>query len=259
MTADADRSWADIHGAWGDAHAELYDLVFTSRGKNYENEADDITRIIRSRRPAAESLLDVACGTGAHLGRFGKAFDHTEGVELAEAMRSVARRRLPGVSVHPGDMRTFDLGRTFDAVVCLGNAIACVETLADMRLAVAQLVGHLEPGGVLVVEPGWFPEQFLDGYVGGHLVEEERRIVSRVTHSTRQGDSARVEIKFVVAQPDGIREWTDVFLMKLFTRDEYVSAFEDAGCAVEFADIPWRLGERPHNAPGLFIAVRKDS
>lgn len=258
MTDDSDRSWADIHGAWGDDHAELYDLVFTSRGKSYETEADDITGIIRSRLPAAASLLDVACGTGAHLSRFNGSFDHTEGVELAEAMRSVARRRVPETPIHPGDLRTFDLAKTFDSVVCLGNAIACVETLEDMEQAVAQLVKHVEPGGVLVVEPGWFPDQFLPGYVGGHLVREENRVVSRVTHSTRQDGSARVEIKFVVAEPQGIREWTDIFLMKLFTYDEYVTAFERADCAVEFMDIPWRLGEVPHNAPGLFIAVRKD-
>jgi SAM-dependent methyltransferase len=258
MTDDADRSWADIHAAWGDAHAELYDLVFASRGKNYTTEADDITGLIRSRLPAAASLLDVACGTGAHLARFSESFDHTEGVELAEAMRSVARRRLPDVSIHPGDMRTFDLARTYDAVICLGNAIACVETVTDLEQAVAQLVKHVEPGGVLVVEPGWFPDQFIDGYVGGHLVHEDHRIVSRVTHSTLQDGSARVEIKFVVAEPRGFQEWTDIFLMKLFTRDEYVAAFENAGCAVEFIDIPWRLGDRPHNAPGLFIAVRKD-
>jgi SAM-dependent methyltransferase len=252
-----DEDWARTHADWGHDHTELYDLVFRSRGKSFEKEADDVTQMIQSRFPGAASLLDVACGTGAHLVRFAELFDHVEGVELAPAMRIVAQSRLPGVNVHPGDMREFDLGRTFDTVLCLGNAVACMESSADLDTAVARLAAHVVPGGVLIVEPGWFPDQFIDGYVGGHLVREDGRVVARITHSTRQGLAIRVEIKFVVAEPTGIREWTDFFYMSLFTPEEYVSAFEKADCAVELIDIPWQLGNDKHNAPGLFIAVRK--
>ena len=83
---------------------------------------------LRSRLPAAKSLLDVACGTGAHLETFAKLFEHAEGLEFAPAMREIAERRLPGLAVHGGDMRGFDLGRAFDAVTCLGNAVACASS-----------------------------------------------------------------------------------------------------------------------------------
>ncbi|MFI5564431.1 class I SAM-dependent methyltransferase [Amycolatopsis japonica] len=252
-----EQDWADTHARWGEDHTELYDLVFRSRGKNFETEADDITRLIQSRFPAAASLADVACGTGAHLARFANSFDHVEGVDIAPAMLGVASRRLPGVNLQLDDMRTFDLGRKFDSVVCLGNAIACLESRADMEVAVKNLASHLVPGGVLVVEPGWFPDMFIDGYVGGHLVRDNGKVVSRITHSVREGDHARVEIKFVVGESTGLREWTDYFLMNLFTQEEYVSAFDRADCSVELLDIPWTLGADPHNAPGLFVAVRK--
>lgn len=101
---------------YGPDHAELYDVVFRSRGKDFEAEAVEHTRLIRSRFPAATTLLDVACGTGAHLATFARIFDHVEGLELTPAMRQVARKRLPQAVVHAGNMLDFDLGRTFDAV-----------------------------------------------------------------------------------------------------------------------------------------------
>ena len=237
-------------------HAELYDLVFRSRGKSFEDEADDLVRQIRDRHPGASSLLDVACGTGAHLERFATHFDHVEGLELEEPMRVVAARRLPSVTVHPGDMAAFDLGRTFDAVVCIGNAVACMLSSEDLDRAVARMAAHVEPGGVLAIEPWWFPDNFLDGYVGGHLVREDNRVITRITRSVREGLTTRMQIRFVVAEPHGIREWTDELVTSLFTREEYEAAFEAADCSVEF--VPgMKLANGRLNAPGLFLGIRK--
>ncbi|MGH4011325.1 MAG: class I SAM-dependent methyltransferase [Pseudonocardiaceae bacterium] len=241
---------------YGPDHAAVYDVVFRSRGKNFEAEAEDVTRLIRSRLPAANSLLDVACGTGAHLETFARLFEHVEGLELAPAMRRIAERRLPTLAVHQGDMRDFDLGRTFDAVTCMGNAVACVSSLDELDASIGRMARHLVPGGVLVAEPWWFPENFIDGHVGGHLVNEDSRVISRMTHSTRQGRKTRMEIRFVVADSSGIKDFTDVLNVSLFTRHEYLAAFERGGCAVEFVAGLCLEGGRP-NAPGLFVGVRK--
>lgn len=55
-------------------HAEIYDFIHAARGRDWSAEADGITRLIRERCPEAGSLLDVACGTGAHLERFAEHF-----------------------------------------------------------------------------------------------------------------------------------------------------------------------------------------
>lgn len=97
---------------YGPEHAELYELVFNSRGKDFEAETQKHADLIRSRVPAAKTLLDVACGTGAHLATFAKIFEHVEGLELTASMREVAVTRLPESVVHQGNMLDFDLGRT---------------------------------------------------------------------------------------------------------------------------------------------------
>src|SRR6266498_4870403 len=95
--------------------AEIYEPIYRLRGKDWVAEAEVVVKLVQERSPEAGSLLDVACGTGAHLETFARLMDHVEGLELATPMRVVAQRRLPGVTVHAGDMRNFDLGRTFDA------------------------------------------------------------------------------------------------------------------------------------------------
>ncbi|KFU75369.1 Methyltransferase domain-containing protein [Amycolatopsis lurida] len=242
---------------YGHDHVELYDLVFRSRGKDFGAEAEELAALIRDRKPGAATLLDVACGTGAHLERLAGLFDEVEGVEIAPAMREFAQLRLPDIDIHPGDMRDFDLGKKYDSLICIGNAVACMLSSHDLDKAVARMAEHLDHGGVLVVEPWWFPENFIDGYVGGHVVREDRRVVSRLTRSVREGLTTRMEIRFTVSEPEGMRAWTDELVTSLFTREEYELAFERAGCTVEFLSDPLQLSDGRANAPGLFVGVRK--
>ncbi|MEU4353341.1 class I SAM-dependent methyltransferase [Streptomyces virginiae] len=235
---------------YGQELAEVYEIFYRSRGKDWPAEAAHVTDLVRARCPEADSLLDVACGTGAHLETFGTLFRHTEGLEIAAPMRELAHRRLPAVTVHPGDMRAFGLGRTFDAVVCMFCAIGYLGTVADMRDAVRSMARHVRPGGVLVIEPWWFPENHVEGYVAGDLGRENGRTVARISHSTLQGRATRMEVRFLVGDSSGIREFTEVDVLTLFTKDEYLAAFADAGCTVEY--LPGDPTGR-----GLFVGVRQ--
>ncbi|MER7013626.1 class I SAM-dependent methyltransferase [Saccharopolyspora sp. NPDC000359] len=238
-------------GAFGPEHAEVYELTYRHRGKSWEDEARDVTRIVRSHHPGAASLLDVACGTGAHLAEFTEHFDHTEGVELAPAMRQLAVERLPPQTpVHAGDMRTFQLDRRFDVVTCLFTSTAFLPTPADLRRAVRTMAEHLVRGGVLVVEPWYFPETFLDGYLGGDLVRLDDRVISRVSHSVRRADATHLHVEWSVANASGIRRFTETEVMSLFTRDQYLAAFEAADCEAHYRP-GWLTGR------GLFVAVRR--
>jgi SAM-dependent methyltransferase len=241
---------------YGAEHADLYEVVFASRGKSFDREAKELADLVRSRFPGARSLLDVACGTAAHLAEFAGLFDHVEGIDHSADMLSVGRRERPELPLHQGDMRTFDLGRGFDAVVCLGNSVANMSTEDELVAAIDRMAAHLTPDGVLIVEPWWFPDNFLDGHVAGHIVTEAERVISRVTHASRQGDQTRHEVNFVVADADGIRTFTEVLVVSLFTREQYAAAFASAGCAVELVDGLCLDTGRP-NGPGLFVGTRR--
>ena len=57
-------------------------------------EANELHALIQSRRPGATSLLDVACGTGAHLLRLRRHYE-VAGVDLAPAMLEEAGSAYP--------------------------------------------------------------------------------------------------------------------------------------------------------------------
>lgn len=221
--------------------AGVYDLLYTSSGKDYRSEATDIAELIRQRHPNASSLLDVACGTGLHLQQFQQLFDHVEGVELSEAMRSIASARLPDVTIHLADMRGFDLGTTFSAVTCLFSSIGYMQSAEELQRAVAAMAAHLQPDGVLVLEPWFTPDQWEDGLVRTTFAEADGRHLVRMSYSERDGNTSRMTMTYTLGEQNvGVRTWTDEHLMTLFTTTEYEQALATAG----LVDIAWMAGWR---------------
>ncbi|UED83233.1 class I SAM-dependent methyltransferase [Streptomyces profundus] len=220
---------------YGAQLAALYDAVYQSRGKDYAEEAKYLSDTVRGRVPGASSLLDVGCGTGAHLEHFGDLFDHVEGLELSAEMLEAARRRLPATALHQGDMRSFDLGRKFDVVFCLFGSVGHVADRAELRGTFDRFARHLTPGGIVVVEPWWFAESYLDGYVSGDVVTPDHRTIARVSHTRREGDGSRMEVHYVVADPEGgVTSFTEEYTHRLFTRAEYTEELRAAGLTVDY-------------------------
>jgi SAM-dependent methyltransferase len=213
--------------------SDLYEFFYRGRGKDFAGEAAAVAALVRAAHPRAASVLDVACGPGAHLRELAAWFGDVAGQDASPSMCALARERVPGAQVHRCDLRDFDLGRTFSAVTCLTSTLGYMADAGELDAAVATMARHLEPGGVLVIDPWWTPEQFVDGYTASDLVREGDRAVARVSHSARDGSRVRNEAQYLVAGTEGIRHLTHVQELSLFTREQYLAALERAGCAAE--------------------------
>ncbi len=227
-----------------------YDALHFERGKDYRGEAEEVVARIRRHRPAAESILDVACGTGMHLAAFARMGFDVEGVELSPEMLAVAAERVTGAALHQGDMRTFRLDRRFDAVVCLFSAIGYMTTLDDLVTAVATMGEHLVEGGVLVVEPWFTPDEWHDGTLFAESAKEGDFAAARVSRSWREGDQSLIEMLYALARSDRTWAFTEVHRMGLFTTEQQLEVHRATGFDVE------------HEAPGisgrgLFVAVKR--
>ena len=233
-----------------DRSAHLYDLVYGF--KDYEQEARDLVAVVRERNPEASSLLDVACGTGEHLLLLRPSFDHVEGVDVEPDMLAVARAKLPDVVFTEGDMRTFDLGRTFDAVTCLFSSVGYMADVGQLRAAVARMAAHLAPGGVLVID-GWIrPDAWLPaGSVMAQAETDEDTAVARVVRSRRDGDRTHLEMRYLVATRDGFDTIEENHVLTLFADEDYRSAFEAAGIDPEV--VPGPMGPDRDR----YVAVRR--
>jgi ubiquinone/menaquinone biosynthesis C-methylase UbiE len=230
--------------------ARFYDLIYSF--KDYAAEAARVSALIRERRPDARTLLDVACGTGAHLEHLAKEY-MVEGLDLDDELLVIAGERLPGVPLHSADMRSFDLGRTFDAVTCLFSAIGYVRGVDELRSAAAAMGRHLAPGGALVVEPWFSPGAWEPGHIGARFVDEPDLKIVRlhVSEAAQPDGSLTLNFHYLVATRDGVEHFTEEHVTTLFTREQYLDAFGSGGLDVAFDPdglMPGRgliLGVRP--------------
>lgn len=210
--------------------AEIYDAVYSF--KDYAAESERVHALIQERRPGASSLLDVACGTGRHLECLADRY-RVEGLDLDAGLLDVARRRLPDTPLHQADMRSFALGRSFDALTCLFSAIGYAGTPEGLSGAIASMAEHLVAGGVLLVEPWFTPEQWVVGRPHLLAVDQPDLKIARANVSSREGRLAVLEFFYLVATPAGVEHFSERHEAALFTADEYREAFESAGLEVE--------------------------
>jgi SAM-dependent methyltransferase len=210
--------------------ARYYDAIYSF--KDYGAEAAAVSAQIRAHKPDADTLLDVACGTGAHLAHFAREY-RVEGIDLSEEQLAIARARLPGIELHQGDMTTFDLGKTFDAVTCMFSSIGYVGTLDGLDAAIGRMAAHLAPGGVLVVEPWLPPDAFEAGHLSTLFVDEPDIAIARMSISHKEGRRSWFDMEHLVGSADGIEQFVEHHELGLFTVEEQIAAFERAGLRVE--------------------------
>lgn len=226
---------------------QYYDAVYGF--KNYEAEANKLcAHIDAHRRRSVRALLDVACGTGAHLPFLRDRFS-IEGLDLDPGMIEVARERNPGIPFFVADMVSFDLQRQFDIVVCLFSAVAYAYPRERLHQAIASMAHHVAPGGLLIVEPFFTPDDWKPGgHVSGTFVNEPQLKIARIAVPERHGSLARFDFQYLVGTPGGVEHFSERHELGLYTRDEYREGFETLGLTVCYEeDWPTRRG--------LFIAA----
>jgi SAM-dependent methyltransferase len=230
--------------------ARFYDAIYAS--KDYVSEADEVDRRIQAAHPGAATLLDVACGTGGHLralaGRYG-----CEGLDLSADQLVVAAERLPDVPLHEVDMVSFQLDRRFDAITCLFSSIGYVATVERLGMAILAMSHHLEPGGVLIVEPWLEPHVWQDGHLSALFVDEPDIKIARLAIAATEGRLSVMEMEHLVATKDGgVEHFVERHALGLFTIDEHLAAFSAAGLEVHH-ESQGLIGR------GLYTAIRPAS
>ena len=149
---------------------ELYDAIY--HFKDYARECDRLRSLINEIVPGARTVLDVACGTGTHA-KFLKHHYAVDGIDINENYLLAARLKNPSGNYTRADMMDFDLGRSYDIVTCLFSAIGIVKTFERLERAIACMVRHVRPGGALIIEPWFTPEQWRPARLSSSLPRSE--------------------------------------------------------------------------------------
>jgi ubiquinone/menaquinone biosynthesis C-methylase UbiE len=212
--------------------AQYYDEIYAAAEKDYAAEVNKAHKLIQKHKKSkGKLLLDVACGTGAHAGPLSKYY-RVEGLDLDSKMLSIAKKKLPKIRFHQGEMTDFDLGRQFDVIVCLFSSIGYVKTTSRLRKAIKTMNRHLVPGGLLLVEPWFTPGQWKPGRTFALQINKPDLKIVRMSRSDQRGRISLIEFQYLIGTPKEIEHSVEIHELGLFTHRDYMDGFKAAGLEV---------------------------
>jgi SAM-dependent methyltransferase len=110
-----------------------------------------VMRCIERYGPTSSSLLELGCGTGAVL--YGlSAVGSLVGMDISPDMLDIARARLPDVQFIQGDISSFDLGCSFDVIVCTYDVLNHLADFNRWISCFACACKHLTEGGLFIFD-----------------------------------------------------------------------------------------------------------
>ena len=229
---DMDNTWrlytdlAWLWPIWGDAADE------------YAGYCRHVTGLIERHalRPVG-TLLDIGCGGGKNVFNLKRTFSVT-GVDLSPTMLEQAGILNPESTFVHGDMRTFRLGRTFDAVL-MDDAISYMACLHDFVAAFRTASLHLNPGGVLVATPDVTTETFRQnrttatpGTLTPRRAELDVVFVENVYDPDPSDDWYETTVLYLIREHGRLRIETDHWTMGLFSLDTWRRVLCETGLEV---------------------------
>lgn len=147
---------------FGATYAGAYDAMYFD--KNYEAECDLIRWLFKQYgQGLITSVLDLGCGTGSHVFPLTQSGYKLVGVDLSDDMLAQARAKAANIgqasqpTFHRGDVRTVDLGQTFDACLMMFAVLGYQLENADVRAALTTVRKHLTTGGLFIFDVWYGP------------------------------------------------------------------------------------------------------
>ena len=137
-----------------DAYSRYYDLLY--RDKDYAAESSYIDAVLKRYEITGSDLLEFGSGTGKHGRLLADRGYRITGIERSAEMVTQALQ-ADGFTCEQGDIRSVQLGRTFDAVISLFHVISYQVANADVQAVFARAAEHLQSGGLFVFDVWYSP------------------------------------------------------------------------------------------------------
>jgi SAM-dependent methyltransferase len=213
--------------------AALWPLI--SPVEDYAAEAAEILGVLRQRAPHARTLLELGSGGGNVAYHLKQAFDcHL--TDISEAMLEVSRSLNSECDHVAGDMRTLELGRSFDLVLA-HDAIDYMTSEADLSSAFDTAWRHLADGGIACFIPDDVAETFEPGTeVSGSDGADGQavRLLEWAEPAAPGGCTVHVHYAFLVRDAAGrMNTHYEAHTVGLFPRSTWERLLAERGFSVE--------------------------
>lgn len=206
-----------------------------------EEAADLLPTLMRAADTPPKTVLELGCGGGSLASHLKAHFRMTLS-DISPEMLEQSRLVNPECEHVLGDMRTLDLGRTFD-LVFIHDAIMYAIDEASVKAALATAARHCRSGGGVVVVPDCVRETFEadssaqgeDGS-GGRGVRYLEWSWDPDPHDT----TFEVAYAFLMRHPDGSTSVEmDRHQEGLFPRESWLTWLNEAGFTATSRMDPW--------------------
>ncbi len=217
--------------------------VFKTSAKYYEIFSDTETRLNREgpfllnafNQSPGLKVVDIACGTGFHAEFFAQHGASVDAIDISVEMLEYARTNHfhPLVNFSEGDMCSLS-GGLWDFAICLGNSISVLLTDDDLQRTFKSVFSSLVPKGVFVIQI--LNYQAMANQKPRHRIENKKvgiADVVAVKNLVPHRDMTFLSLSFYAISGDEHESISETAILKNWTRDELVSAAENAGFAVE--------------------------
>jgi SAM-dependent methyltransferase len=129
------------------AFSRFYDRIIGDRSE----EIGRVLGYIEKFRPAATSLLELGCGTGALLAGLTGPLEVT-GVDRSPEMLAIAAGRLPSARLVRADMTAFSLAARYDVVICMFDTLNHVPSFRAWQSLFERVDEHLADDGLFIFD-----------------------------------------------------------------------------------------------------------
>ncbi len=128
--------------------AEFYDQGTST---NVSTKVDLLKQKIKQLSPNASTILELACGTGNILVELADEFE-VVGLDLSPSMLRLAQQKVPNVELVAADMTNFNLGRKFDAIICIFDSMNHLLSFEQWEATFRHAKEHLNDDGVFIFD-----------------------------------------------------------------------------------------------------------
>jgi SAM-dependent methyltransferase len=217
----SDLAW--LWPMWGDPAVE------------YAHYCAHAVRLItqHAQRPVT-SLLNIACGGGKNVFNLKEHYRVT-GLDRSPAMLELAEKLNPACEFIEGDMRSFSLGKTFDAIL-LDDGISYMASRADLSAAFQAAFRHLNPGGVMVTGPDVTTETFLQNHtVATPAIDKAKPdtldviFIENLYDPDPADEHYEATMLYLIRENGMLRIETDRHTLGLFSLDTWRQTLSEAG------------------------------
>ena len=224
-----------------------------SAPEDYAEEAAYFARVLSEVcNPPPRTVLELGSGGGNNAHYLKSKFEMTL-VDLSPQMLEVSRALNPECEHRGGDMRTVNLGRTFDAVF-VHDAIAYMTTVEDLQAAIRTVYRHCRAGGVALLVPDCVRESFIaDTTHGGHDGNDGRslRYLMWTVDPDPTDTTYRTDFAILLRDARGdTRVVRDSHVEGIFPRAEWMRLLRKAGFEPRILNDEW--------GRDVFVAKRPD-